>query len=127
MIVFCKLVLKLNGMAKLPDEILTTIFSLQRKLAVGIEEASATEWILFEQYGETAETIGELEELYNARERLTTLYSRLHKLLLRILESQPTASAGMLDLLSQTLEQGQAVVNAAAASVREIKRNWDIT
>ncbi len=114
-------------MAKLPDEILTTIFSLQRKLAVGIEEASATEWILFEQYGETAETIGELEELYNARERLTTLYSRLHKLLLRILESQPTASAGMLDLLSQTLEQGQAVVNAAAASVREIKRNWDIT
>ncbi len=117
---------KSNRMAKLPNEILTTIFSLQRQLAEGIEEASALEWILFEQYGETEETIGELEELYNARERLTLNYSRLHTLLLRILESQPTACAPMLDLLSQTLEQGQFVANAAIASIREIKRNWGI-
>lgn len=114
-------------MAKLPNEILTSIFSLQRQLVEGIEEASALEWILFEQYGETEETIGELEELYNARERLTLNYSRLHTLLLRILESQPTASAPMLDLLSQTLGQGQSVANAATASIREIKRNWGIT
>ncbi len=113
-------------MAKLPDEILTTIFSLQRQLAEGIEEASAIQWKLFEQYGETEETIGELEELDNARERLTTLYSRLNKLLLRILESQPTASAAMLNLLSQTLGQGEATTSAANASVREIKRNWNI-
>ena len=113
-------------MAKLPDEILTRIFSLQRQLAEGIEEASAAEWVLFEQYGETEETIGELEELYNARERLTTLYSRLPTLLLRILESQPTASAPMLDLLSKTLEQGQATADAATASVGEIKRNWAV-
>ena len=114
-------------MAKLPDEILTTIFSLQRQLADRIDEAAAAEWILFEQYGETEETVGELEELYNARERLTVIYSRLHTLLLRILESQPTASTAMLDLLSQTLEQGQSVFNAATASIREIKRNWGIT
>ncbi len=54
-------------------------------------------------------------------------HSRLHTLLLRILESQPTASTAMLDLLSQTLEQGQSVFNAATASIREIKRNWGIT
>lgn len=41
-------------MAKLPDEILTTIFNLQRQMAEGIEEASAAEWALLEQYGETA-------------------------------------------------------------------------
>ncbi len=113
-------------MAKLPDDILTTIFSLQRQLAERIEDASAAEWILFEQYGETEETQGELEELYNARERLTVTYSRLHTLLLRILESQPTASTAMLDLLSQTLEQGQFVANAAKASIEEIKRNWGL-
>ena len=32
----------------------------------------------------------------------------------------------MLDLLSQTLEQGQFVANAAKASIEEIKRNWGL-
>ncbi|MCU0534395.1 MAG: hypothetical protein MUD14_10935 [Hydrococcus sp. Prado102] len=113
-------------MAKLSDEILTNIFSLQRQLAEGIGEVSAVEWALFEQYGETDESIGELEELKNAKERLTIPYSRLHTLLLRILEAQPTASAAMLNLLAQTLEQGQAALDASNASVREIKRNWDL-
>jgi hypothetical protein len=113
-------------MAKLPDKTLTTIFSLQRQLAEGIEEASTAEWRIFDQYGETEETISELEELQNARERLTAPYSRLHTLLLRILESQPTASTAMLNLLSQTIEQAQAAAEAATASLGEIKRNWNI-
>jgi hypothetical protein len=117
---------KLNQMAKLPDETLTVIFNLLRQLAEGIEEASATEWMLFEQYGETEATIPELEELQNSRERLTEPYSRLHTLLLRILESQPTATAAMLNLLIQTIEQAQAAADAAQASVREVKRNWNL-
>ncbi len=113
-------------MAKLPDEILTTIFTLQRQIAEGIEEASAAEWALLDQYGETEATIPELEELQNARVRLTAPYSRLHTLLLRILESQPTASTAMLKLLVQTIEQARVAVDAAQASVREIKRNWNL-
>jgi hypothetical protein len=113
-------------MAKLPDETLTIIFNLLRQLAEGIEEASATEWALFEQYGETEVAIPELEELQNSRERLTEPYSRLHTLLLRILESQPTATAAMLNLLIQTIEQAQAAADAAQASVREVKRNWNL-
>lgn len=113
-------------MAKLPDQTLTTIFGLQRQLAESIEEASALEWALFEQYGETELTIPELEELQNARVRLTVPYSRLHTLLLRILESQPMASDAMLNLLDQAIEQAQAAADAATASVREIKRNWNL-
>ncbi|MBV9387582.1 MAG: hypothetical protein JOZ78_14275 [Chroococcidiopsidaceae cyanobacterium CP_BM_ER_R8_30] len=113
-------------MAKLPDEILTTIFSLQRQIAIGIHEASAAEWALLEQHGETEATIPELEELQKARERLTAPYTRLHTLLLRILEFQPLASTAMLVLLDQTMEQAQAAVDAAQASVREIKRNWHL-
>lgn len=113
-------------MAKLTNETLTNIFSLQRQLAEGIEEASAVAWILFIQYGDTEETQDELEELDSARERLTRLYSSLSTLLLRILESQPTASTAMMDLLSRTLEQGQATIDAANASVREIRRNWNL-
>jgi len=94
-------------MAKLPDEILTTIFTLQRQLASGIEEASAAEWALLSM-GETEATIPELEELQNARERLTAPYSRLHTLLLRILESQPLVSPAILNLLVKTIEQARA-------------------
>jgi len=80
-----------------------------------------------EQYGETEATIPELEELQNARERLTAPYSRLHTLLLRILESQPLASPAILNLLVKTIEQARAATEAARASVREIKMEPTMT
>lgn len=39
-------------MAKLPDETITTIFNLQRRLLIRIDEATATEAIIFERFGE---------------------------------------------------------------------------
>jgi hypothetical protein len=111
-------------MAKLPNSLLFTIFELLQQLAVGIEEAAAAEWALYEQYGENSDTIEELEELQNARERLVVPYLRLNTLLLRILESQPKAGAAMLELLLQTISQAQASSNAAWASVQEVKRVW---
>jgi hypothetical protein len=59
--------------------------------------------VLYEQYGENSDTIEELEELQNARERLVVPYSRLNTLLLRILESQPKADLAMLEILLQTI------------------------
>jgi hypothetical protein len=115
---------KAKHMAKLPDSLLSTIFELLQQLAVGIEEAAAAEWMLYEQYGETSDTIEELGELQNARERLVVPYSRLNTLLLRILESQPKADPAMLDLLLQTISQAQASSNASWASVQEVKRVW---
>ena len=47
-------------MAKLSPETLTRIFSLLRQIAEEIEIAGATEWILFETYGENPRTINEL-------------------------------------------------------------------
>ena len=99
-------------MAKLSEETLTMTFGLLRQLADAIELASATEWIFFDRYGETASTIGELEELQNARERLNQSYTRLNTLLLRILEAQPTATNAMLDLLVKAIENGQANLEA---------------
>jgi len=104
-------------MAKLPDEILTTIFTLQRQLASGIEEASAAEWALWSNMVKQKQQF-ELEELQNARE-LTAPYSRLHTLLLRILESQPLVSPAILNLLVKTIEQARAATEAARASVRD--------
>ncbi len=65
-------------MAKLPDETLTTVFNLQRQLLERIDEATATGFTLFEQFGETEETIPELNELQSIRERADTYYSRFY-------------------------------------------------
>ena len=77
-------------------------------------------------YGETASTIGELEELQNARERLNQSYTRLNTLLLKILEAQPIATNAMLDLLAKAIENGQANLEAANASTQEITRGWNL-
>jgi hypothetical protein len=114
-------------MAKLSDETLTMTFQLLRQLAEAIELASATEWIFFERYGETPKTIGELEELQNARERLNQSYSRLNTLLLRLLEAQPIAANAMLDLWGKAIDNGQANLEAANASIQEIKRGWNLS
>lgn len=113
-------------MAKLPANLMSDIFALLQQLAVGIEEAAATEWELYTQYGEKQATIEELEELQRARERLVVPYSRLNTLLLRILESQPKADPAMLEILIQTISQARASVDAALASVREVKRLWGL-
>jgi hypothetical protein len=113
-------------MAKLTNQTLTTTFYLLRQLAEEIEQSCATEWIFFEQYGETPRTIDELEEFQNIRERLNRSYSRLNTLLLRILEAQPTAANAMLELLSQAIDDGQANLEAANASIREIKQGWNL-
>lgn len=55
-------------MANLPDETLATVSRLLPRLFQVINLATATEFNLFEQYGETEETLGELEELKNAAE-----------------------------------------------------------
>ncbi len=72
-------------------------------------------------------TIGELEELQNARDRLNQSYTRLNTLLLKILEAQPIATNAMLDLLAKAIENGRANLEAANASTQEIKRGWNLS
>jgi hypothetical protein len=111
--------------AKLPDSALVNIFTLQRSLVECLDSATAMEYRLFQEIGETAETLTELEELQNIRDRLVSSYSRFNNLLLRICQSQPTAPSDMLDLLYRSLEQTQASLDVSIASLQDIKRNWN--
>jgi hypothetical protein len=113
-------------MAKLSEQTLTRLFDLQRQLVMRIDSATASEAELLAQFGETEATISDLNQLHNVRLRLTDPYSRLCTLLLRGAEFQPFAPAAMLNLLVQTIEQGQAAVDAAQASVLEIRSDWDL-
>lgn len=108
-------------MTKLPDETITTVFALQRRLLERINEATATALNIFEQFGETELTVSELEQLDNIRERATSAYSRLYTLLLRIAESQPVATSATLNLLARSIEQAQATEAASKATIQEIK------
>ena len=112
-------------MAKLPDPVLTNIFTLQRRIIESIDATTALAFGLLEQWGETAETVTELEELQNIQERLRSQYSRLNTLLLKVSESQPIASADMLNLLYRTIEVAEASLDASIASLQEIQRNWN--
>lgn len=114
-------------MAKLAPETLTRIFSLLRQIAEKIEIAGATEWILFETYGENSRTINELEELQNIKERLNQSYSRLNTLTLKVLEAQPIASDAMVNLLNQAINEGLANWEACHASIEEIKKGWNLS
>ncbi len=71
-------------MAKLPQETITTIFNLQRRLLERIDEATATEAVIFEAFGEVEIILAELEQLQNVRERAKSFYSGLYTLLLRV-------------------------------------------
>jgi hypothetical protein len=111
--------------AKLPDPSISNIFILQRSLVECLDAVTALEYRLFQQFGETPETITELDELQNIKERLVSSCSRLHNLLLRVCQSQPVAPDDMLDLLYSSMETGQASLDASNASLQDIQRNWN--
>jgi hypothetical protein len=111
--------------AKLPDSTIANIFTLQRRLAECLEATTAMEFRLFQQFGETAETASELEELVNIRERLVGLYNRLHNIFLRVTQSQPIASEDLLNLLYRSIEQSETSIDTSIASLQDIQRNWN--
>lgn len=114
-------------MAKLPETTIKIIFDLQRHLLERIDEATATEVVIFERFGENEATIPELEQLQQVRERATSSYTRLYTLLLRVYESQPLATSAILKLLETTIEQAEATNAAAQSSVQDTKRNWSLS
>ena len=108
-------------MAKIPDETLRTVLSLQGQLLGVINEAKATEYRILVEFGETETTIATLEALQNTTERLRNSYSRLHILMLRVAEAQPLADTATLELFGRAIDQAQASLDSAVASVREAK------
>lgn len=109
-------------MAKLSPEVLTTIFSLQRRLIELIAETKNSEFSLFERHGETEETLPELEQIENCLERLRNPYSRLHTLTLRISEYYPIAPSAILELLAETIEQAQISADVVTANLSETRK-----
>lgn len=75
-------------MAQLPEETITTVLNLQRRLLAIIDQAAAIDFLILEQYGETEATLIDLEQLQNIKERADTYYTRFYRLLRQIAQAQ---------------------------------------
>ncbi len=113
-------------MAKLPDETITRVLNLQRQLLERIDDAAATEFAILAQFGETEATADYFELLQNARDRADSYYSRLYTALRQIYPSQPVASRDSLELLGRFIQEAEATVDAIAATVQEIRRDFNL-
>ena len=113
-------------MAQLPEETITTVLNLQRRLLAIINQAAAIDFLILEQYGETEATLIDLEQLQNIQERADTYYTRFYTLLRRIAGSQPVAAPAMLELLYSSINDAQATADALEATIGEEKRNSNI-
>lgn len=113
-------------MAALPETTITTVLALQRRLLAIIDRATATEMLIFDNYGETETTLIALNDLHNVQERADTYYSRFYTLLRQIASSQPIANPALLELLHRSIDDAEATSNALEATIQEEKRNFNI-
>jgi hypothetical protein len=111
-------------MAEIPKETIEKILELMGRLSILIDTASSSDLTIFNIYGETEEMFDVLEQLQNIKERGISSYSRLSSLLLKISQVQPSAPVVMVNMLTQSIEQAQATVDAGEATVKEAKNDW---
>jgi thiamine kinase-like enzyme len=113
-------------MADLPDDTLIIALFRQGRLLKLLDQVTKADLLIYEQFGENSETITALTQLQNARERLNNSLARLVNLLRQVYELQPNASADLLNLLYQSVEESLLTADAIEATVKETKRDWNL-
>jgi len=111
---------------KLPTETTETIWSLKRRLLSVIDSATAAEFVLFDRFGETSETIIAMDELKSVAEQAGDRFSQLSNLQRRIAEAQPTVPTDMMELVNEVIARTLGNVPALERSVQEIKIEWSL-
>ncbi len=113
-------------MAKISNELKSTLVRLQHTLLLIVDDAKAAEFVLLKRYGETNETIVVLDELTAIAQQSSDLYVQISRLLLRTAEIQPIVTEDMLGLLTDRVETVSNRVPALDRSIQEIKSDWGL-
>lgn len=79
--------------------------------------------MLLADYGETEETIPELDKLQSVRERADSYYTRFYITLRRIYEAHPDS----LKLVAKYIEDAEVTIEVIQASIQDIRRNWNLS
>jgi hypothetical protein len=113
-------------MAKLPAATTETVNRLKQQSLNSVDEATAVELTIFELFGETPQTIAYMDEMKNVADEAASSFSRLSTLQLQIAQAQPTASAAILQLLTQAIARTQTRIFAWERSIQEVKIEWNL-
>ncbi len=108
-----------NLVAEIPPETIAKILELIGRLSILIDKASAAELAVFNTYGDTEEAAYVLEQLDNTRERGEFAYTRLTGLFLKVSRFQPSAPMAMVEMLAQSIEMAESIVDAGEATIKE--------
>lgn len=111
---------------KIPDPLKQQIFDLQAQLLDLIDNATTTERILFENYGETEQTLGDLDSLTGIREQAEDIYQRLNVRALRVVQAPQREATATMNLLIEVCEFGQERMGPLTRSVEEIRNTWEL-
>jgi hypothetical protein len=118
---------KLNlAMAELPQDTAEIVWSLKRELLSFVNDATATEFAIFELFGENELTIVIFDELSSVKQKASDWFERLSSLQLRSADSQPMVSSDMLYLIERSVAQIQANLPAMGQSIQEVKQEWNL-
>ncbi|MCL1463879.1 hypothetical protein [Argonema galeatum] len=111
-------------MAKLPDELNETIWSLKRQLLDIADRAKAAEFIVLERFGETDRTISYLDELQSVAEQGIERFSQFSSIQIRIANAQLNVFPDILELVNRVVVNTQERIPALERSIQEIKTEW---
>ncbi|MDJ1170287.1 hypothetical protein PMG71_12680 [Roseofilum sp. BLCC_M154] len=113
-------------MAKLPIEITVLVNQLKQQALDIVDESLAIELKVFEQFGETEQTIAALDEMKNAGEDAASAYSQLSTLQLQIAKIQPDVPSDVLKLLTKVIERTQLRIPALQRSIQEVQQEYQV-
>lgn len=111
---------------KIPDPLKQQIFDLQAQLLDLIDDAATTERELFENYGETEQTLGDLDSLAGIREEAEDTYQRTNVRALQVVKADPREATATINLLLQAYERGDERIAPLTRSVEEIRNTWEL-
>ncbi|MBW4618963.1 MAG: hypothetical protein KME17_06350 [Cyanosarcina radialis HA8281-LM2] len=114
-------------MAKLPPETTEIINRLKDRSLAIVDAATATEFTMFEIFGETDRTVPFFEDIKTVAEDAKSSFSRLSNLQLRIAEAQPIAAVDILELLAQTINRTSNRIPAWERSIEEVRLEWNLS
>lgn len=112
-------------MAELPSEMVVIINQLKQQALDILNQATAIEFTIFDQFGETDQTIPFFEELTTIAEDAKASFTRLSNLQLRIAEAQPIIVSDMLELLTQAIDRITNRIPAWQRSLEEVQLELD--
>lgn len=114
-------------MAEISQNNIDRIVQNYQELISVVQMALSSEYKLSSEYGETQDTINDLDELSGIAVDATDRFKRLNAITIRIAAIQPQADIATASMLEETLLYNEAKIPAWKRSIEEVVNNWSLS